>query len=126
MKILIIDDDATDQKLIKRAVKNLDVEGEFETAETGDEGLNKVGLFQPDVVFLDVNLPQESGFEIHKKIKAINAELPIILLTGATDAQHYQKANEAGVKAYINKNSIEQSLRTILNRFKLLSRPQKL
>lgn len=81
-KILIIDDDASFVDSAKAVLedKGFEVIKAF-NAETGIEAL---AVENPDIVLLDVNLPDKNGFEVLKTIKtSINfAELPVILITG--------------------------------------------
>ncbi len=81
-KILIVDDDASFVDSAKAVLedKGFEVIKAF-NAETGIEAL---AVENPDIVLLDVNLPDKNGFEVLKTIKtSINfAELPVILITG--------------------------------------------
>ena len=67
-KILIVDDVVLIANLIKTRLANLDYEIEF--AKDGDEALEKIGSFKPDLVLLDIMLPKVSGIDVLKQIKA--------------------------------------------------------
>ncbi len=81
MKVLIVDD----EKYIRELFSDiLEMQGiEFETAKTGTESL-KILEEEKDIgiVFLDYSLPDTNGLEISKKIKNINKDIKIFLLTG--------------------------------------------
>ena len=67
-KILIVDDVVLIANLIKTRLANLDYEIEF--AKDGDEALEKIASFKPDLVLLDIMLPKVSGIDVLKQIKA--------------------------------------------------------
>ena len=62
------------------------------TAEDGAEGLKKAAEFMPDVILLDLNMPDMSGLEVIEALDAntITRHIPVIMVTGGslTDAQH--------------------------------------
>lgn len=81
-KILIVDDDAS---FVDSAEAVLEDKGfEVIKAFNAETGIEALALENPDIVLLDVNLPDKNGFEVLKTIKtSINfAELPVILITG--------------------------------------------
>lgn len=67
-KILIVDDVVLIANLIKTRLANLDYEIEF--AKDGDEALEKIASFKPDLVLLDIMLPKVSGIDVLKQMKA--------------------------------------------------------
>src|SRR5262249_43945925 len=73
------------------------------SALTSDEGLKLITLFTPNLVLLDMGLPDMSGLEVLKRIRAINPTLPVIMVTGNTDSQRAREALEPGAVAYIDK-----------------------
>ena len=78
-KVLIIDDDAHNRFLLKLILQkeNLSVV----EAKTGKEGIEKVQKENPDLILLDVMMPDINGYEVYKKIKDKN--IPIIFLTAS-------------------------------------------
>ena len=73
------------------------------SALTSDEGLKLVILSRPDLVLLDVALPGMNGFEVLKRIRAINPAIGVIMVTGNTDSQLVREALELGALAYVDK-----------------------
>ncbi len=82
-KILIIDDEDVIRNLFKRFLPRRGYE--FHCAENGLDGLTAIKEIEPDLVFLDLKMPGMDGLEVLKKAKDINADLPIIMLTGHGD-----------------------------------------
>ena len=102
-KILIIEDD---RFLIKLYSSKLQREG-FEVMESisGEEGLNKILREKPDLVLLDLVLPQKSGFEILSEMK-MNPEtkdIPVIILTNLGQEPDVEKGLSLGASAYLVK-----------------------
>jgi DNA-binding response OmpR family regulator len=97
----VIDDDRT---IVRLLVARLEQEGHtVRSALTSDEGLKMVTLFTPDLVLLDMGLPDMSGLDVLKRIRAINPALAVIMVTGNTDPQRAREALELGAVAYIDK-----------------------
>ncbi|SFL49116.1 Response regulator receiver domain-containing protein [Pelosinus propionicus DSM 13327] len=83
MKVLVVDDD---EKIVKVLVTYLRKEGYMiETAMDGRNAVKKVRQWEPDVVLLDVMLPELDGWEVCKEIRR-DSDVPIIMLT-ARDAE---------------------------------------
>lgn len=102
-KILIIEDD---KFLLKLYSDKLRREG-FEVIESisGKEGSNKVFVEKPDLVILDLVLPQKSGFEILSEMK-LNSEtknIPVVILTNLGQEVDIKRGLELGAVAYLVK-----------------------
>ena len=78
-RVLVIDDDAILIGVLKRG---LSYEGyTVHTAATGTEGLTIARDHTPDVVILDLMLPGIDGFEVLRRLRSVNVNLPVLLLT---------------------------------------------
>ena len=100
-KILIVDDDRINTTLIKFFLK----EKRFDvfTANDGQEGLKAVAEFKPDLIILDVQMPNMSGFEFMGEIKTFPGaeDIPVIMLTSNENMQ--EMFYSEGVKWYFVK-----------------------
>ncbi|MBI4656959.1 MAG: response regulator transcription factor [Elusimicrobia bacterium] len=102
-KILIIDDEPD---YLNIAAKMLLQEGyEVMTAASGAEGLKKIKHFLPDLILLDIGLPDASGIEITGKLKAEKktASIPILLFTVRSELNYVKRGINAGARDYIIK-----------------------
>ena len=102
MKILAIDD----QKLVLIPLENrLKALGyEVLTATNAVEGIREFELYKPDLVIVDINMPETSGIEVVKYIRNIRlSETPIMILSGNTDDEIINEAFELGVDDYMKK-----------------------
>ncbi len=99
-KILIIDDDA-------RLVKNLstylkDFNYQIEAAYNGTEGLKKIQSFSPDLVILDLMMPEIDGLDVCREIRKTRS-VPIIMLTARGEEPDIVSGLEVGADDYLTK-----------------------
>ena len=100
-KILVVDDDPVERRLLQALLGKV---GGYEvvTAENGRLGLERA-VESVSAVILDLNLPDLSGMEVLRKLKAQRPELPVLMLTGVTDIQKAVEAAQAGAYNYLTK-----------------------
>lgn len=107
MKILLVDDD---QSLLTVFSTALTKEGfEVATAETGEDGQNKAKSEKPDLILLDQVLPDTSGNDVLKNLKADEQtkNIPVMLLSNFSQEELVKGALEAGAIDYIFKYQVE-------------------
>ncbi len=102
-KILIVDDDAASRRLLEVRLREL--ECKVEMASDGEEGLEKVESFQPDVILLDYMMPRMTGLEVLKRLKADERYkgVPVILLTARGSQEDKVTGLDAGADDYVVK-----------------------
>src|SRR5687768_9245573 len=102
-RVLIIDDSEPMHALIRARLKSEAVD--LLHAHSGLEGLDAAKLHAPDLILLDVDMPEPDGFEVCRRLKADPAtqEMPVIFLTGASSAEQKLKGLELGAIDYITK-----------------------
>ncbi len=99
--ILVIDDDAAVISLLKRG---LSYEGfAVETAKSGVEGLTIARERPSDVVILDVMMPGLNGFEVLRRLRAADDNLPVLMLTAKDAPDDQVQGLEAGADDYVTK-----------------------
>ncbi len=99
-KILVIEDE---ERMARFVRLNLEQDG-FQVSEalTGREGLDKLRTFMPDLILLDIMLPDLDGFELLKMIREINT-VPVIMLTAKGEEEDKVRGLELGADDYITK-----------------------
>ncbi|MBI1804790.1 MAG: response regulator [Ignavibacteriae bacterium] len=120
-KILLVDDEAGFTDLMRDLLQMDNYE--VEVANDGQEGLEKVQSFMPDVIISDVVMPRLSGFEMFKRVKGIpeTSSIPFLFITGFQDERVLAEARKVGVFGILRKPiDIEQ----IENRLKELTKDQ--
>ncbi len=100
--IYLIDDEASIQKLVGHWARNL-WKYEFKAFTTGKEFLEGFNRAQPDLVLLDIMLPDTDGLELLKKIKSANPELPVIMLSAQGNVDVAIESLHLGAFDYISK-----------------------
>lgn len=102
MKVLIIEDEKSIINAISVAFEFRWPEAKIVSSVTGKNGIVMVKKESPDIVILDLNLPDISGFEVLKKIREFST-VPVVILTVRSDDEDMLKGLEAGADDYIIK-----------------------
>jgi two-component system cell cycle response regulator len=100
-KLLTIDDSKTIRMILQRAFKEFDCS--LSEAANGDEGLKAAAEHKPDLIILDITMPQMDGIEMLTRLRATGDNTPVIMLTAEGGANSMQRANHLGVRDYIAK-----------------------
>ncbi len=119
-KILIADDNAQNRELLEALLTKFDCETEFSV--DGQDTLDKVQVFQPDLILLDVMMPKLNGFEVCRKLKSdkTTSKIMILMVTALSELGDIERAVEAGTDDFLSKpvNSLELQKR-VQNMLKL-------
>ena len=102
-RVLIVDDNADAAQTMAMLVEALG--GVAQTAGDGVAGLEAVGTFQPDIVFLDIGMPAVDGYEACRRIRALPSDrhIVVVAVTGWGHPQDKQRALDAGFDAHLTK-----------------------
>lgn len=100
-KVLIVDDEEEIVAFMARFLKRLDIDSI--TAISGEEALYFYQTDKFDCVFLDIHLGGISGIEVLKKIKQINSNAKVIIITGSISADNRIRVLELGATDYLQK-----------------------
>ena len=102
--ILLVDDEAHIRKFVGLILRQLGVTKILE-AGNGEEALTIYVAEQPDLVLLDVNMPKMDGMETLKRLKEINPDCVVVMLTSLTNRLHVEGALAGGAANYIRKDT---------------------
>ena len=102
-KVLVVDDSVTVRKVTSRLLSRHGYE--VDSARDGVEALAKVAENQPDLILLDIEMPNMDGFEVASSIRnnIDTKDMPIIMVTSRTGEKHRNRALDLGVNDYIGK-----------------------
>jgi two-component system, OmpR family, alkaline phosphatase synthesis response regulator PhoP len=108
-KIVIADDNDQNVELLEAYLSDFNCE--IRTAHDGEQTLQVVEEFSPDLLLLDVMMPRLSGFEVCKKIRANpdSRDLLILMITALNEAADFERGVQAGTDDFLTKpvNKVE-------------------
>ena len=114
IKILLVDDHAVVRSglhMILEPEADVAIIGEAENAK---QALAQAHSLEPDVILMDIHLPDISGIEITKQIKALHPKIAIVALTINEDEEYFFKMLEAGANGYVPKRAAPEELLTAI------------
>src|SRR3954469_13553092 len=95
---------------------------EVDAARTGTDGVRQAAERSPDVILLDLRLPDLSGLEVYRRLRQIDARIPFIFITAPDDADSAIEAMKQGAFDYLFKPLDTQQLRRVVGQALELSR----
>lgn len=101
IKILLVEDEDSIHKLFKGAL--LGDEYQLISAFTANEGIRTAASHQPDLIILDLGLPEKAGFEVIASVREWSAIVPILVLSARNDDESKIKALDDGANDYVTK-----------------------
>jgi len=121
MKALIVDDEPIARRVLREALESFREVQVIGEAGDGKDALQKIAKLHPDIVFLDLQMPVMSGFEVVRNLEG--PDVPVIVIVTAFD-QHAIEAFEAGAVDYLLKPVGEARLQKAVERAQhLLGKP---
>lgn len=106
---------ADDHSLIREGIKQLlEFDGSIEViaeASNGVECLEKLETLSPDVLLLDINMPEKNGIEVLEELKKNKSDVKVLILTVHNELEYLLKAVDIGVDGYILKDSESSELK---------------
>jgi DNA-binding LytR/AlgR family response regulator len=101
LRTLIVDDEPIARAILREELEQLDEIASIEEASDGAQALEEIKKATPDLLFLDLHMPDMDGFEVIRKLRPIGT-LPVIIIVTAYD-QHAIRAFEEGAIDYLLK-----------------------
>lgn len=112
--LLVIDDDRTVLLLVKKAFADSDLE--IHCASDAESGMAALREHKPDVLLLDILLPEVSGMELAREIRTIDIRLPVIFITATNDSDTAIEAMKMGAYDYLLKPLDIRQVRSLVER----------
>lgn len=115
-RILIVDDYQSNVMLLKTILK--DKNFMLDTAYNGNEALQKVDSFNPDVILLDIMMPGTDGYEVVEKIRSKQqySHISIVLITALNSERNVEKGLSLGANYYLVKPFSVKELLSIVDK----------
>ncbi len=123
IKVMLADDDKDDQFLFEEALDKTPVDTELTTADDGNELMKKLHdpeVPNPDVIFLDLNMPHKSGKECIAEIKSDDdlKDIPVVIYSTSNSDKDVDDTYNAGASLYVSKpNSFGKIIMVLKNIF---------
>ncbi|MBC5836811.1 PAS domain S-box protein [Flavobacterium muglaense] len=110
LKIMLVEDNKINMLLLKTIIKNVMTAPQFFEIENGLEAVQQFEAINPDIVFMDIQMPIMNGYEATKEIRqlATGKTVPVIAITAGTEMEIQEKCTEAGMNDYISKPIIKR------------------
>jgi two-component system, chemotaxis family, response regulator Rcp1 len=135
-RILLAEDNPADVYLIERALRLHGVRFQLELAESGKDALKLLsrysdsgGATEPQLIVLDLNLPQHDGVEILRHVRQMDVlrDIPVVVLTSSDSPRDHIQSLECGASRYLKKPSSLEEFMAIGGVLKdLISSPPRL
>lgn len=111
--IFYTDDDQDDLDFFREIVETIDADVSVITHTNGTQLLYALDNPppQPHMVFLDINMPGMTGFEVLEKMRQSHNELPVVMFSTSGDEQTISKSRELGANYYVPKSGIFDQLK---------------
>lgn len=115
VKILVIDDADIIRSSLKKFLSDYDVE--VETCNDGLEGLQRAVELKPQLIFLDLMMPNLDGIRLLRVMKVLEdlKHIPVIIISGHTDKTNVLAATEAGAEKIVSKPLTKEALIKAIN-----------
>jgi len=115
LTVLVVDDSSTMRKIIIRSLQAVGVPDVVE-AKDGAEAVDRFKEGGIDLILTDWNMPNKSGLEVVQEIRAINTQIPIVMITTEAEKRRVVEAIKAGVSDYLVKPFDSDALREKLSK----------
>ena len=103
IKLLLVEDDANLRYIIRGGLEDMIGGYEIKDAANGEEGLKVWQEWQPDVIVSDIEMPVMDGYEMVKRIRETDPDIPILFSSGRVSPKDVVKGYELGVNNYLKK-----------------------
>jgi DNA-binding response OmpR family regulator len=105
-KVLIVEDDFFISEIYTRSLTNAGFE--VDNAATGTQAIERIAIGKPDMVLLDIMLPDFDGFEVLQRVnkEKLQVRMPIIVVSNLSDDESISKATNLGVQDYMIKSNV--------------------
>ena len=101
MRVLLIEDDSATSQSIELMLKSERIN--VYTTDLGEEGIDLCKIYDYDVLLLDLNLPDMTGFEVLRKLRILKVKTPVLVLSGLAGIEDKIKGLEFGADDYMTK-----------------------
>ncbi|MGP0224984.1 response regulator [Paenarthrobacter sp. NCHU4564] len=117
IKVLIVDDDFMVAKVHAGFIQRTEGFGVVGVAHTGAQALEETRRLQPDLVLLDIHLPDINGLDLMHRLREVAPELDVLVISAAREVETVRKALRGGIVHYLIKPFSQADLQERLNHY---------
>lgn len=110
LRVLLIDDNANHLRGIKELITLESSYNVVGTTTSANIGLNLIKRYHPDIVLMDINMPEKDGLQTIQTINKLNLSTKVIILSGYDDSDLIYRAMKLGAKGYVLKTMASSKL----------------
>jgi len=116
IKVLIADDEENMQELLRISLEKLGCNVDSVVSD-GYEALKQLNIIQPDIAFLDIDMPIKSGIDVLEEISASSIKVYPVIVSGHSTPVNVKAALGLGAKGFVVKPYTESKLQQIINKY---------
>ena len=115
LNTLIVEDNANFRRVLKNNLEAFFPSMVIHEAAEGNEALQRVDTFRPELIFMDIGLPGENGLQLTQRIKTSYPDTKVIILTSHDTLEYREAAIRCGANCFITKGSLNwEQLETLV------------
>src|ERR1035437_8427217 len=115
IKVILVDDHVIVRDGIKALINDEAKINIITEASSASELMSKLDVYRPDVILMDINLPDSTGIELTRELKESRPEIKILILSMHMEEDFIVNAIEAGAKGYLPKTTSKKELIAAIN-----------
>ena len=116
-KVLVVEDNEVNREFAASALNLIDEGLEIIHADNGKMAVEKFLSLKPDLIFMDIRLPDKDGYEITGMIRKLNAQVPVIALTAKAVKGERERCIAAGMNDYLTKPVSIDQIRDVIEKY---------
>jgi two-component system chemotaxis response regulator CheY len=117
MKILIADDSKIARKGVLKSLSTAFSDGfDYREASNGAEAVEIYSEYRPDIVFMDLTMPEKSGMEALEEIKSVNPSAKVVIITADIQKKTTEMVAELGADEILNKPVTAEKISQIISK----------
>jgi CheY-like chemotaxis protein len=119
IKVMLVEDDPVTRWMVRNALKH---QCRFATASCANKAFSLLSSYEPDIVFLDINLPDKSGYDVLEWIMRHDPGACVVMFSSQNNMDNIASALEAGAKGFITKPFLKENLMHYIHNFTSMER----
>lgn len=117
IKVLVADDVKLMRSLLRSSLASFECEVIAEV-ESGDKVADQVRQFQPDIVFLDINMPGKNGLDVLQELKDEFKNMFVAMVSGHNSFNNIRRSIELGADGFVSKPYTAVKIRELIDKFR--------